>query len=167
MLGDIAARLFIIPAATLQPGLEAALSILLRRHPALFDRLGEHRAKSFAFLPTGSPLAFLVRPALSSITLTRLAAARRADVVIGGDLVLLLALLEGRIDGDSIFFSRELSVAGDMEAVVALRNSLDDCEIDLPEDLSSLAGPFSLLFAALGRRIRKMALAGAGARPWS
>lgn len=167
MLGDIAARLFIIPAATLQPGLEAALSILLRRHPALFDRLGEHRAKSFAFLPNGSPLAFLVRPALSSITLTRPAAARRADVVIGGDLVLLLALLEGRIDGDSIFFSRDLAVAGDMEAVVALRNSLDDCGIDLPEDLSSLAGPFSRLFAELGRRIRKMALAGAGARPWS
>lgn len=166
-LNEIPANLALVPASALQPALAKIFRRLLQRHPGLFDRLGDHKSKTFAFLPTGLPYAFLVCPALKSIRLAERAAVRNADVAVSGDIVLLLALLEGRIDGDAIFFSRDLSVAGDMEAVVALRNSLDDCGVDLPHDLSPLAGPFSSAFTALGERVRSRALAGMGARLWN
>jgi len=41
----------------------------------------------------------------------------------------MIELLEGRADGDALFFSRTLTVEGDMEAVVALRNAIDGSEI--------------------------------------
>src|SRR5690606_22433020 len=83
-----------------------------------------------------------------------------ADARIEGPLVLLLGLLEGRCDADALFFSRELAVTGDMEAMLALRNALDDSAIDLPRELGALTGPFSPLIAGTARYIRTRALEG-------
>ena len=66
-----------------------------------------------------------------------------ADAAIRGALKTLVDLLEGRLDGDALFFSRELAIEGDTEAVVALRNAVDDAEIDLAEDVLSVLGPAS------------------------
>lgn len=74
--------------------------------------------------------------------------------------MLLLGLLEGRCDADALFFSRELSVTGDIEAMLALRNALDDSAIDLPRELGRLAGPLSFLVAGTARYIRSKALEG-------
>ena len=55
---------------------------------------------------------------------------------------------------------RDLTVTGDMEAMLALRNALDDSSIDLPDDLGSLAGPLAPLVTGTARYIRKQALEG-------
>ena len=55
----------------------------------------------------------------------------------------LIALLEGRIDGDALFFSRELSIEGDTEAVVALRNAVDSAEVDVLGDVMAALGPLA------------------------
>jgi len=60
---------------------------------------------------------------------------------IQGPLATLTRLLEGRLDGDALFFSRDLMIEGNMEAVVTLRNAVDGAGIDLLEDLSSAFGP--------------------------
>ena len=83
---------------------------------------------------------------------------RRAFVPL--PMLTLLALLEGRIDGDAVFFSRSLSVTGDMEAMLALRNALDDCSFDLPRDLAAMAGPLALPFRRIAEVIRHRALRG-------
>ncbi len=70
---------------------------------------------------------------------------------------MLVDLLEGRIDGDAVFFARGLTVEGDMAAVVALRNAVDSAEIDLAEDVLALLGPL----AVPARRL--MPVAGAAA----
>lgn len=57
----------------------------------------------------------------------------------------LLALLEGRIDSDALFFTREIVIAGDTSAVVALRNVLDRETIVLLDEASSLLGPLQRL----------------------
>jgi predicted lipid carrier protein YhbT len=41
-------------------------------------------------------------------------------------------------------------------------NALDDCEIDLPRDLSTLAGPFAPIFGRMAEGIRRRALTGEG-----
>jgi predicted lipid carrier protein YhbT len=66
-----------------------------------------------------------------------------ADAVVKGNLDILLNLLEGRIDGDALFFTRGLVITGDTSAIVALRNTLDREEIDLFADVTSLFGPLA------------------------
>lgn len=59
-----------------------------------------------------------------------------------------------------MFFSRSLIVKGDMEAMLALRNALDDCGFDLPRDLTAAAGPLARPFREAAERIRERAMAG-------
>ena len=118
-----------------------ALDMILARHPTLFDRLGEYASRRYLFTPTDLPLAFTIVPADKSIRVQRPGPDAKGDAAISGPIVTLLALAEGRVDGDALFFSRELEISGDTEAVLALRNALDDSGLDLPRDLSPAAGP--------------------------
>lgn len=132
---------------------------VLKAHPDLFERLGAYRQARYCFSPTDLPLHFTVVPAAQALTVSR-GQPPQADARVEGPLVLLLGLLEGRCDGDALFFSRALSVTGDMEAMLALRNALDDSAIDLPRELGRLAGPLSPLVAGTARYIRGKALEG-------
>ncbi|MHA1569415.1 MAG: ubiquinone anaerobic biosynthesis accessory factor UbiT, partial [Alphaproteobacteria bacterium] len=131
------------PPPLLQPILDLSLARLRRRHPGLFARFAELDPARFLIEPTDFPVRFLLTLGPSS-RLTALAAdADPEDIAarIAGPALTLVALLEGRLDGDALFFSRALSVAGETEAVVALRNLLDGTEICLADDLLSGFGP--------------------------
>lgn len=133
-------------------------SSVLKAHPDLFERLGDYRQTRYRFSPADLPLHFIVVPETRQLTVSR-GHPPVADAAMTGPLVLLLGLLEGRCDADALFFSRDLTVTGDMEAMLALRNALDDSAIDLPLTLGTLAGPFSALVAGVARSIRSRALA--------
>lgn len=148
------------PLPVVQQATQLVFNQMLRQHPNLFDRLGEHAHKSFRFTPADLNLTFLILPARRSIAVSRKSTGLRADASATGPLVTLLALLEGRIDGDAMFFSRSLSIAGDMEAMLALRNALDDSGFDLPRDLGMAAGPFAQAATRLAELVRHRALAG-------
>ncbi len=149
-----------IPLPLLQRLVAAMFRRALQQHPDLFDRLGTEADKRFRLTPTDLDLSFVVHPARRTITVHRRAKTPPAAATIRGPLLMLLALLEGRIDGDAVFFSRALKITGDMEAVLALRNALDACGVDLPVDLSGLVGPFALPARRLAEAIRRRALAG-------
>lgn len=136
-----------------------------QRHPALLRRLDGHVSKRFAFLATDLSLAFIVSPAAGSIRVLRATALHRTGLraphaTVSGPLPVLLSLLEGSTDGDAEFFARALTVEGDMEAVLALRNALDDAGIDLPTDLGALAGPFAPLATRAAQLARSALLGG-------
>ncbi|MEZ5870101.1 MAG: SCP2 sterol-binding domain-containing protein, partial [Defluviimonas denitrificans] len=65
------------------------------------------------------------------------------DARIAGPLSAFLAMMHGAEDGDALFFSRDLTVEGDTAAVLALRNAIDDAELDLAEELATLSGPLA------------------------
>lgn len=149
-----------MPLAAIERATGMLFQRVLKEHPDLFERLGEHKAKRFAFLPGDLPLAFIVEPARPAICVIRKSAMQSAvDASVEGPFFMLLALLEGRCDADALFFSRDLSITGDMEAMLAMRNALDDADIDLPRDLSALAGPLAPVFGKLAEDIRRRALA--------
>lgn len=154
----ITAPLSFIPIFAIESAVQRVFARVIENHPGLFDRLAEHTAKRYAFLPSDLPLGFLVEPAVPRISVHRREQAPASDASMAGELVLLLALLEGRIDGDAVFFSRDLTVSGDMEAMLALRNALDDCEIDLPGDLADMSGPLAPLVRRAAEEIRERAL---------
>jgi predicted lipid carrier protein YhbT len=147
-----------IPLAVIQRVVEGVFTQVMKQHPRLFDRLGDYASKRFCFTATDLNLSFVIRPDRKSISVHKKGLAP-ADAAVSGPMVTLLALLEGRIDGDAVFFSRGLALAGDMEAMLALRNALDDSGFDLPSDLAPVAGPFAPVFRPLAERLRERALA--------
>ncbi|KQS83096.1 MULTISPECIES: ubiquinone anaerobic biosynthesis accessory factor UbiT [unclassified Rhizobium] len=134
-------------------------SCVLKAHPDLFARLGDYRESRYCFSPSDLQLHFRVVPATQALSVSR-GTPPPADAHIEGPIALLLGLLEGRCDADALFFSRDLSVSGDMEAMLALRNTLDDSAIDLPRVIGSFGGPFSPVVTGFARYIRTRVLEG-------
>ncbi|MBW7837735.1 MAG: SCP2 sterol-binding domain-containing protein [Sphingomonadales bacterium] len=129
----------------LNPLLALVMTTMRRRHGAVFDRLSGLGGKRVRIEPTSLPFAFLLTLAPTSAgARLRLADPRdMADAVIRGPLAVLLDLLEGRLDGDALFFSRLLTIEGDTEVILALRNAVDGEDIDLAADLASPFGPLA------------------------
>jgi predicted lipid carrier protein YhbT len=132
-----------IPLAVVQWSLEGLIQNLARRHPSLFARLGEHAFSAFLVDPTDLPFAFRLwpRPEAPRIAVVRKPAGKPWDARIAGPLAALLGLVHGVFDGDALFFSRDLTVEGDIEAILALRNAIDDAELDLLREAAAALGP--------------------------
>lgn len=155
-----------MPLGASERAAQLALARVLRRHPDLFERLGEHAGKTIVFAPADLPFEFAVNPRHGTVRAARRGRILRSDARISGPLVLLLALAEGRVDGDAEFFGRQISIDGDMEAVLALRNALENAAIDFTRDLAPARGPLRRpVEAALGR-LRTLLLE-RGERQWN
>lgn len=141
-----------LPPGLLRPFLNAALATIRRRHPDVFRRLDMAEGTELLIDPIDLPFSFVLRRDAGSLKLTPV---RDTDDVgrptasIHGPLLVLVDLLEGRLDGDAVFFSRDLVIEGDTEEVVRLRNALDSGEINVKEDLLAVIGP-------LGRPARRV-----------
>ncbi|MET3663034.1 ubiquinone anaerobic biosynthesis accessory factor UbiT [Aquamicrobium ahrensii] len=134
------------PGRPLGPLLTQALRSLARRRPEAFERLGEFSKAHFLIDPTDLPFVFHVVPDGDATTVratgkssTGKSGAAASDVVIRGPILLLLGILDGTLDGDALFFHRAISVSGRTEAVVALRNAIEDAELR-PSDLLGFSG---------------------------
>ncbi len=126
-----------------------------RRHPGLFARLGEQAGKIFLIDPIDLPLVFRLAPRADG---PRLEAFRRGsagpwDARIGGPLAALLGMVHGVYDGDALFFSRDLVIEGDTGAVLALRNAIDNEEIDLAAEVAAQFGPLEFLASSPARHL--------------
>lgn len=167
----VAAPARLVPPFLLTPLVSRVFLQVIRAHPGLFERLGDYVDKRFGFSPSDLPFLFVVEPARPAITVLRKDTAVETDAAIDGPLVMLLALLEGKLDGDALFFSRDITVTGDMEAMLALRNALDDCNVDLPVDLGKAAGPFAPIIQNIAGYVRDKALnvkgSDQGERTWN
>jgi len=135
---------------------------LWQRHRRNFDRLEDYQDTIFLIDPTDLPLLFLLKMALRGPQLRVLNKAdpqhHQATAIIRGSIQALLNMAEGRVDGDALFFTRELRIEGDTEAVVALRNAIDDAEIDLIGECTGGFGPLAKPAARVAGRA--VALAG-------
>ena len=125
----------------LGPALTRSLRALARRRPGLFDRLGEFSRERFFIDPIDLAFSFIVVPDGEQACVTVTAGEQTDDctVIIRGPILTLLALLDGTQDGDALFFNRVISISGRTEAVLALRNAIEDAELT-PADMIGLSG---------------------------
>ena len=133
------------PLFAMQPLLAHIVADVTRRRPELFARLGDNSKKLFLIDPVNMPLVLLLRPDPKA---PELVARERSsdlahDVRIAGKLGELLRLIDGGADSDALFFTRDIVVEGDTEAIVALRNAIDDMEGTLAGDVAAGFGPLS------------------------
>ena len=166
-----------VPPALMRPLADAAARMVLRSHPEVRDRLVLLGEAAILIDPIDLPIAFVVRPGARAPLVEVVRGngpSTGAAATVRGPLALLVDLLEGRLDGDALFFSRELAIEGDTEVVVALRNAVESAEIDLARDLLAALGPFAApagrihhaAVAALARAARDLgALRAAVTRP--
>lgn len=133
----------LLPISLLDFTIVRLINKMIGAHPQMKDRLGRHADAVFLLDPTDLPILFRVQPsAPAPVKSLRRATPCPCDARIRAPLAVFLAMLHGAQDGDALFFSRSLSVEGDTEAVLALRNAIDAAEIDLTADFSQLFGPF-------------------------
>lgn len=123
--------------------LSALLRRIARRKPSILARLGPYARARFLMDVSDGPFLLVMEPEAGRITVLPRRATPGHDAAIRGRLAAFLAMLHGTEDGDALFFSGELEIAGDTSAVLALRNALDDAELDLTEELAAIPGrPF-------------------------
>ena len=134
-----------LPPALLQPALGIALTAIRRNHPEVFERLSGLGSPVFLIDPVDLPFVFILKTDAQAPELRCRTSGdgMAATATIRGPLLTLIDLLEGRLDGDALFFSRELAIEGDTEAVVALSNAVDGAEIEIGAALASLLGPLA------------------------
>jgi len=134
-----------VPTPVIEIAFKELARSIARRHPAMFDRLGTHSGKRFALQPTDLPFVICITldPIDPAVSVVRSGTRLCSDASISGPLAALLGLVHGRFDGDALFFSGDLTVEGDIEAILAFRNALDDAEIDLLQEGAAILGPLS------------------------
>lgn len=150
------------------PLLTRALRSLARRKPGLFDRLGEFSKQRFFIDPSDLGFAFTIVPdgERSFVSVVGKRDAAGARVVVRGPILMLLGLLDGTMDGDALFFRRIVTISGRTDAVLALRNAIEDAELK-PADLLGLTGTLagiadSGILGGLGAARRILAVPHAG-----
>ena len=113
------------------------------RHSSLFARLGPHQGTDFVIDPVELPFALHLRPDPQALLFRAVPrdALPEAGATIRGRFLMLLELLDSEEDGDAAFFSRALEITGDTEAVVRLRNALDDVDGSIAEETAAMFGP--------------------------
>jgi len=128
---DFVRRLPTPPLGLLRPVFQQLMAGLLRRHPEMFDRLGEYGRVDFLIDPVDLPVVFIMRPDPEHPLLTPYGrdAAPTWGAAVRGPLPRLISMVNGREDGDALFFSRDIVIEGDTEAVLALRNAIDDANV--------------------------------------
>ena len=147
-----------LPLPLLQPILTLIGTQVASAQPDIFARLGPHAQKSFVIDPTDLPFVLVLTPRPDAPALN---ARRRGDVPfsnarIAGSFLDLFDLIDGSLDGDALFFSRKLLVTGDTEAVVALRNALDDVDGGITESIKNAFGPLSGIAAMIVAHLRTL-----------
>lgn len=132
-----------MPLFVLQPVLKRIVTRIAADNPDMFNRLGTHRNAHFVIDPVNFPFVLLLRPDPGDLLLRACARSRipAHDARISGRFLDLLRLVDGDLDGDALFFSRDLSITGNTEAVVCLRNALDDIDGSIAASVAGMFGP--------------------------
>lgn len=145
-----------VPLFLLQPILDFAARHVAKSRPELFARLGPHLNKRFLIDPVELPfvLVLVANPARPSLRAYRRHERPSHSAGITGAFLDLFDMIDGSLDGDALFFNRALRISGDVEAVVALRNALDDSDSSVVDTIIDALGPFSPAGARLAAFLR-------------
>lgn len=140
-----------LPLAPITLMLTTLARQLMQRHPGLQRRLGEHAERRFLLDLTDLPFLLLLEPGGAAPRVIAHSRSRPPahDTRIAGLTAAFLGMMHGSLDGDALFFARDLLIEGDTAAGLALRNAIDDAELDLTGELGVLVKPLAPLLARL------------------
>lgn len=145
-----------MPLFPLQFVLNRSIASIAKRHPRIFQRLGNYAEKTFLIDPVDMPFVLILRPKPENPILeVKRTWSMPWDARISGTFIHLLRLVEAESDGDALFFSRDLVIEGNTEAVVALRNALDDMDSNVVDEAAKAFGKPGIAGLKLARKMEK------------
>lgn len=114
-------------------------------HPDFIRRLQDNRPAVLLVTPTDLPFRFLVMtgPAGLSLRLVLPGETVQAATQVSAPLDTLTALAECRMDADAIFFDRTLTIDGDIEPVLTIRNAIESESIQIARTVAAAFGPLA------------------------
>jgi predicted lipid carrier protein YhbT len=130
------------PVFLLQPLVDRIVERMLAKHPDILARMGEKAGASILIDPVDMPFVLVLRPnpEAPEARILRRVVAPACDARVSASFLTLLRTIDARADADALFFSRDLKVGGDVEAVVRLRNAIDDVDGSIAADIAALHG---------------------------
>jgi predicted lipid carrier protein YhbT len=142
-----------LPLRPLEFALQRLTSSLAARYPKLLERLEAGGDRCCVIDITDLPMVVVLEPRARTIAVRLVRNFKQgiAEAHISGPLQALLGLVNGAYDDDTLFFSRDLNIEGEIKTVSAFRKAIDDAEIDLPAEVLAPAGIFA---AALTRSVQ-------------
>ena len=151
----------VLPLLPLEVVARRLMANAMAARPSFARRLGDGIGRIFAIDPVDCPFVFLMKPESNRLELrvVRQVQPGEFDARIAAPLLVLLGLIDGTYDGDALFFSRDLVIEGDTGAVVALRNAIENAELEPAAVLglpNSLQGPVNHAARMLLGRLRRL-----------
>jgi predicted lipid carrier protein YhbT len=126
-----------------RPLLQQAINKLVQMfsdlHPNVINRMAEFTPAIIILNPIDMPFSFLVEFTANNMNILIIDDQHYTgdDITkISATLSFFLNMLEGELDGDALFFSRQLIIEGDTTIIVALRNILEAENIDINKDIN-------------------------------
>ncbi len=132
-----------VPASIIDRLVQKLSDDIQQKHTGLFERLGDIDCPSWLIEPLDLPYVFYLSLGEDKLLIQTYA---KDDILpeaaahIRASIENLLKMTDGQSDGDALFFSRDLSISGSTEAVVALRNAMDASGINLEEEIMENLG---------------------------
>lgn len=146
-----------VPLLFLQPLLSRFARHAAQAHPELFERLGPHVRSRYLIDPQNLPFVLLLQPhpQRPQLIAYRRGEKVRHDAMISGSLLTLLDMIDAGQDGDALFFNRGISISGNTDAIVTLRNALDDMDGSIVDTLVNTLHPISAIVKPMLAMYRK------------
>ncbi len=104
-------------------GAGAVMAAMTELHPELKEKLAELDGKLFRFEASDIKKAFYLQIADKEVSVV-VYVTKNPDVTMRGTVKVLFDVFTGRVDPDTVFFSRRLEITGDTAAAVHLKNIL-------------------------------------------
>ncbi len=123
VLKGVTLSLKVVPLWMEAIGAGAVIAAVTERHPGFKDKLAGLEGKVFKFEAVDIGKAFYLRIKDRDISVV-VHIAGSPDVTMRGEVKVLLDVFTGRVDPDTVFFSRRLEITGDTAAAVHLKNIL-------------------------------------------
>lgn len=155
----LAAILSLVPPPVLARLVAMLTRSMRRRHPQLISAFARLDPAVMHVELVDVPRRFVIAFGGGRMDLRMLRAADPlpANATIRGSLAALVDLLEGRIDGDTLFFTRQIEITGSTAVIVAVRNTLDREEIIMRDEIAALFGPLERPARRIARRVDRVA----------
>lgn len=133
-----------LPLAPVNFILRKIIHRLRHNHPAIISRL--EPVVGISFLVVLEDLPFNIQLCIEDDDIKAFCVREKiaSDVRICGKFMKFVQMLEGEEDGDALFFSRDLVVEGNTEALLTLRNALDSEDISISKEILEQVGIFKI-----------------------
>ena len=103
---------------------------LRKRHPDLMTRLSPTYGREIYAYFTDLKYGVLLNIGEEN-TQVKVGEKQNPNLSLKGKFFDLISIIEGKVDGDALFFSRKIEVEGDTETLIIIRNAFDSADICL------------------------------------